>query len=176
MPANTTYITGVEEKDLDALRAISIDTFTETFREHNTEEDMQKYVSENLSPERLRKELNTAGSLFYFMYHGHELAGYMKLNSGAAQTVEGKTGTLEIERIYVIGKFHGQQMGKSLLQYAIAVAKEASYDTIWLGVWERNSKAIAFYERNGFVKTGSHDFVLGDDVQTDYIMELSLND
>lgn len=176
MPANTIYITGVEEKDLDALRTISIETFTETFREHNTEEDMRKYVSENLSPERLRQELNTAGSRFYFMHHGHELAGYMKLNSGAAQTVEGKTATLEIERIYVPGKFHGQQMGKSLLQHAIAVAKEAAYHTIWLGVWERNSKAIAFYERNGFVKTGSHDFVLGDDVQTDYIMELSLKD
>ncbi len=174
MQANTTYITSVEEKDLDALRAISINTFTETFREHNTEEDMRKYVSENLDAERLRKELNTSGSVFYFMYQGHELAGYMKLNSGTAQTVEGKTGTLEIERIYVLGKFHGQQMGKSLLQHAIAVAKEASYDTIWLGVWERNTKAIAFYERNGFIKTGSHDFVLGDDVQTDYIMELSL--
>lgn len=170
------YISAVEEKDLDTLKGISIETFTETFREHNTEEDMRKYVSENLSPERLRKELNTAGSLFYFIHHGHELAGYMKLNRDAAQTVEGKSNTLEIERIYVCGKFHGQQMGKSLLQHAISIAKAASYDTIWLGVWERNSKAIAFYERNGFVKTGAHDFVLGNDVQTDYIMELNLSD
>jgi ribosomal protein S18 acetylase RimI-like enzyme len=89
------------------------------------------------------------------MHQDHELAGYMKLNSGAAQTVEGKAGTLEIERIYVLAKFHGKQMGKRLLQHAIDVAKEAAYDTIWLGVWERNTKAIAFYERNGFSHTGA---------------------
>lgn len=175
MPAHDTHITSLTEKDLGALRAISIETFTETFREHNTEDDMRKYVSENLAPERLRRELTTSGSRFYAMHHGGELAGYMKLNRGAAQTVEGKAGTLEIERIYVLGKFHGRQLGKALLQHAIAVAKEASYKTIWLGVWEHNAKAIAFYERNGFVKTGEHGFVLGNDVQTDYIMELQLN-
>jgi ribosomal protein S18 acetylase RimI-like enzyme len=168
-------ISDLTEKDLDALRTISIQTFTETFREHNTEEDMRKYVSENLNPEKLLKELNTNGSRFYFIHSGEELAGYMKLNEGSAQTVEGKTGTLEIERIYVLEKFQGQQFGKILFQHAVALAQEARQNTIWLGVWERNTKAIAFYERNGFVKTGSHDFVLGDDVQTDHIMELHLN-
>jgi ribosomal protein S18 acetylase RimI-like enzyme len=175
MPAHDIHIAGVVEKDLDALRTISIQTFTETFSEHNTGEDMQAYISENLSAERLRRELNTNGSQFYFMRSGDKLAGYMKLNTGLAQTVEGKTGTLEIERIYVLKEFHGQQLGKSMLQHAISIARGTSRDTIWLGVWERNAKAIAFYERNGFVKTGSHDFVLGDDVQIDHIMELQLN-
>jgi len=175
MPANTIYISAVEEKDLDTLRAISIGTFMETFREHNTEEDMQKYLSENLSADRLRKELNTSGSGFYFIYQDKELAGYMKLNEAPAQTVAGKPGTLEIERIYVLSAFHGKQLGKQLLHNAIEKAREKRYPLIWLGVWERNTKAIAFYERNGFVKTGSHDFVLGNDVQTDYIMELHLN-
>jgi len=175
MDAVDIHITGVEDKDLVALRAISIQTFTETFSEHNTEHDMRKYVSENLSAERLQKELNTGGSLFYFIHCGHELAGYMKLNEDMAQTIAGKPHTLEIERIYVLRKFHGQQIGKSLLQQAIAIAKENSHEVIWLGVWEHNTKAIAFYERNGFVKTGSHDFVLGNDVQTDHVMELTLN-
>lgn len=169
-------ISALTVKDLDTLRTVSLQTFTETFSEHNTEEDMHKYVSENLSPEKLLAELNTDGSHFYFVRSGDKLAGYMKLNTGIAQTVEGKTGTLEIERIYVLKEFHGQQLGKSLLQHAISIAGEASQNTIWLGVWERNTKAIAFYERNGFVKTGSHDFVLGDDVQTDHIMELTLNE
>lgn len=175
MSSDEIYITSVEEKDLDALRAISIQTFTETFSEHNTEEDMQKYVAENLSPEKLHKEFNAKGALFYFMYHGSELAGYMKLNDAPAQTMTGKPGTLEIERIYVLKAFHGKQLGTLLLNYAIDRTKEKHHSAIWLGVWERNAKAIAFYERNGFVKTGSHDFVLGDDVQTDYIMELHLN-
>lgn len=168
-------ITGVGAKDLDALRTLSIQTFTETFSEHNTEADMQAYVTENLSIEKFQKELNTAGSSFYFIWSGTELAGYMKLNTGEAQTVSGKNGTMEIERIYVLGKFHGQQLGKALLQHALSLTKDAGYATIWLGVWEHNVKAIAFYERNGFVKTGSHEFVLGSDVQTDHIMECPLN-
>lgn len=174
MHAPDIHITGIEEKDLDALRAVSIQSFTETFSEHNTEDDMRKYVSENLSHERLLRELQTKGSHFYMMRQGDEPAGYLKLNEAPAQTMAGKPGTLEIERIYILKAFHGKQLGKLLLQYAIDKATEKGYVKIWLGVWERNTKAIAFYERNAFVKTGSHDFVLGDDVQTDYVMELTL--
>lgn len=168
-------ISGVGAKDLDALRTLSIQTFTETFSEQNTEADMQLYVTENLGIEKLQKELNAPGSSFYFIRSGTELAGYMKLNTGAAQTVAGKNGTMEIERIYVLGKFQGQQLGKALLQHALSLTKDAGYATIWLGVWEHNIKAIAFYERNGFVRTGSHEFVLGSDVQTDHIMERPLH-
>lgn len=168
-------VTNVTEQELDVLQTISIQTFTETFSEHNTAEDMQKYVEENLSTKKLQKEFATAGSSFYLIWHETELAGYMKLNTGSAHTVADKPGTIEIERIYVLRKFHGQQLGKALLQHAINLAKSGAHATIWLGVWEHNSKAIAFYERNGFVRTGAHDFVLGSDVQTDYIMELTLN-
>ena len=168
-------ITSVTEQELEALREISIRTFTDTFSEHNTAEDMQKYVHENLSTEKLQTELVTSGSAFYLIKSGNELAGYMKLNTGTAQTVAGKPGTMEIERIYVLRKFHGLQLGKSLLHHALDLAGKAGYATVWLGVWEHNRKAIAFYDRNGFIKTGSHDFVLGNDVQTDYIMELTLN-
>ncbi len=168
------HITGIDEKDLDALRAISIQSFTETFSEHNTEDDMRTYVSENLSPERLLHELQTVGSHFYMLRLGDEPAGYLKLNEVPAQTMPGKPGTLEIERIYILRAFHGKQLGTLLLRHAMDKAREKDYAKIWLGVWEHNTKAIAFYERNGFVKTGSHDFVLGNDVQTDYVMERSL--
>lgn len=156
------------------LRTLSIQTFTETFAEHNTAEDMQKYVEENLNPEKLLHEFNTPGSDFYFLMANDAIAGYMKLNSGLSQTVSGKDHTLEIERIYILKAFYGKHLGNQLLQHAIAVAKQQHYPIIWLGVWERNTKAIAFYERHGFIKTGSHAFVLGEDEQTDYIMELHI--
>lgn len=157
------------------LQDISIRTFTETFAEHNTEEDMKTYVRENLDIGKLTSEFNTQGSSFYFLRSGNALSGYMKLNEGASQTIAGKSHTLEIERIYVLKEFHGKQLGKLLLNFATGLAKEKQYAEIWLGVWEHNTKAIAFYERNGFITTGSHAFVLGTDEQTDHIMELQLN-
>ena len=136
---------------------------------------MLKYVFENLSLTKLTKEFSTKGSVFYFLRSGHQLSGYMKLNEGTSQTIAGKSNTLEIERIYVLREFHGQHMGKLLLTKVIEIALEKNYKKIWLGVWEQNTKAITFYERNAFIKTGSHAFVLGNDEQTDYIMELELN-
>jgi ribosomal protein S18 acetylase RimI-like enzyme len=171
----STDITKVEKEEIGLLQHISIQTFTETFADHNTENDMKTYVSENLHLEKLTSEFNTHGSSFYFLRLGTELSGYMKLNEGASQTMPGKEHAMEIERIYILKTFHGKQLGKRLLYKAIAIAKEKKYSQIWLGVWEHNTKAIVFYERNHFVKTGSHAFVLGQDVQTDHIMELNLN-
>lgn len=175
MSAHAPHIQRAGMDELEALQTISVRTFTETFAAYNTSEDMQQYLDQNFSRSRLLEELNTAGSSFYLMHSGAELAGYMKLNSGAAQTVTGKQYAIEIERIYVLQAFQGHKLGKTLLTHALSIAREKNYNSVWLGVWEHNTKAIGFYEHNGFVKTGSHEFILGSDVQTDYLMEKQLN-
>ena len=83
--------------------------------------------------------------------------------------------SLEIERIYVKQEFHGKHLGKQLLQKAIEIAKEYNYQYIWLAVWERNLKAIAFYIKHGFVEFDKHTFKLGDDLQIDIMMKMNLN-
>ena len=160
--------------DLENLQKISITTFRETFEEVNSEEDMQKYLDENLSLERLKNELENLDSEFYFIKNENKNLGYLKLNFGNAQTENFKKNHLEIERIYVLKDFLGQKIGQILLNKAIEIGKKKNLEFLWLGVWEENHRAIKFYEKNGFKFFGKHKFVLGKDVQTDLLMKLKI--
>jgi len=161
--------------DLEALRNLSIQTFKETFEEVNTEEDMQKYLLENLSIEKLKSELENPNSEFYFAENNNEILGYLKLNFKDAQTEKLEENHFEIERIYVSKTFLGQKIGQILFDKAIEIGREKNLEYVWLGVWEENHRAIRFYEKNGFEIFGKHDFVLGKDVQTDLMMKLYIN-
>lgn len=161
--------------DLENLQKISITTFKETFEEVNTEEDMQKYLNENLNEEKLKSELENLDSEFYFAENNDEILGYLKLNFGNAQTENQGNETLEIERIYVLKEFFSFKIGQILFEKSLEIAKEKSMNFIWLGVWEENHRAIKFYEKNGFKVFGKHKFVLGKDVQTDLLMKLKID-
>lgn len=157
--------------DVDRLQQISRQTFAETFAASNTEENMKKYLEEAYSLEKLTAEIQDHNARFYFAKVGGEVVGYLKLNSGVAQTELKDERALEIERIYVLSSWHGKQVGQLLYDKAIEVARELKADYIWLGVWEENHKAIRFYERNGFIAFDKHIFRLGDDEQTDMLMK-----
>ena len=111
---------------------------------------MKKYLEEALSLQQLTKELNNPGSAFYFATKEGKVIGYLKINSGEAQTELKDSNALEIERIYVLKKFQKQYIGQLLYDIALRIAKDANYSYVWLGVWEKNEKAIAFYKKNGF--------------------------
>ena len=160
--------------DLETLRNLSIQTFKETFEEVNTEEDMQKYLDENLSIEKLKTELENPNSEFYFAENNDEILGYLKLNFKDAQTEKLKENHFEIERIYVLKAFLGQKIGQILFDKAIEIGREKNLEYVWLGVWEENHRAIRFYGKNGFEIFGKHDFVLGEDVQTDLLMKMKI--
>lgn len=160
--------------DLETLRDLSIQTFKETFEEVNTEEDMQKYLDENLSIEKLKTELENPNSEFYFGENNDEILGYLKLNFKDAQTEKLAENHFEIERIYVLKTFLGQKIGQILFDNALEIGRKKNLEYVWLGVWEENHRAIKFYEKNGFEIFGKHDFVLGKDVQTDLLMKLKL--
>ena len=160
--------------DLENLQKISITTFRETFEEVNSEEDMQKYLDENLSLERLKNELENQNSEFYFAENNGEILGYLKLNFKDAQTEKLEENHFEIERIYVLKAFLGQKIGQILFDKAIEIGREKNLEYVWLGVWEENHRAIRFYEKNGFEIFGKHDFVLGEDVQTDLLMKMKI--
>ena len=161
--------------DLETLRNISIQTFRETFDEVNTEEDMQKYLDENLSVEKLNSELDNTNSEFYFLENNGDILGYLKLNFKDAQTEKLEENHFEIERIYILKAFLGQKLGQILFDEAIEIGKEKNLEYVWLGVWEENHRALKFYNKNGFEIFGKHDFVLGEDVQTDLLMKRLIN-
>lgn len=161
--------------DLEIIRKISIETFSETFSEVNTEENMGNYIQENFNPEQIASELNNPESVFYIASLENEITGYMKLNFGEAQTENQKENNLEIHRIYVLQAFHGKKIGQLLLDEAIKMAKQMTVKSVWLGVWEKNHRALQFYSKNGFAEFDQHIFILGNDVQTDLLMQLKIN-
>ena len=152
-----------------ALAAIGAQTFTETFSSSNTEEDMREYLAHNFTPELLLKELSCPLSQFYTAEAEGETAAYIKLNFGSAQT-ENFPGLAEVQRLYVLKKYKRAGLGTALMRQAERRARESGAAGLWLGVWEHNYPAQAFYQRQGFVRIGQHPFVLGEDVQTDLIL------
>jgi len=160
--------------DLAQLQKIGISTFTETFTEHNTKEDLEKYLKESFASEKLIAELENSDAAFYFAEVDDTVIGYLKINFGDAQTEIKDNKAVEIERIYVLQAYHGKKIGQLLYNKAIEIAKEHKAKYVWLGVWEENHRALQFYKKNGFVPFDTHIFKLGNDEQTDIMMKLAL--
>jgi len=167
-------ITKATTKDVAIVQNIGRQTFYETFAEGNKEEDMAKYLDENFSAEKVSAELNNHDSNFFIAWDENEAIGYLKLNTGKAQTELQDETSLEIERIYVKSEYHGKKVGQILYDKALEVAAAQSKQSIWLGVWEENPRAIKFYEKNGFVAFDKHIFKMGSDEQTDIMMSKQL--
>lgn len=101
----------VNSNDIPFLQKVGRQTFFETFSQTNTEENMQKYLEESFSSDKLLGELNNPDSLFYFAKYNDEIVGYLKLNFGHSQTELNDNEALEIERIYVLKNFQGKKIG-----------------------------------------------------------------
>ena len=157
-------------QDVSALQIIGKKTFYDTFKDLNSEENMNHYLQQAFNKQQLEKEIANPHSFFYLLYVNQQVAGYLKLNVLDAQTESMGNDSLEIERIYLSDDFQGLGLGKTLFEKAYHKALETKKNKIWLGVWEKNEHAIGFYKKMGFVHTGTHVFVMGDEEQTDYIM------
>lgn len=145
--------------------------FFDAFLSLNSELSMQQYAAKAFTIEKLIEELNNPDAEFYLASLDGHPAGYLKLNFNQAQTEFREAQALEVERIYVDGSFQGKNIGGQLLSFAIDIAKQRQLSYMWLGVWEKNPGAIKFYQRHGFTITGSHNFFLGDEEQTDLVMQ-----
>jgi ribosomal protein S18 acetylase RimI-like enzyme len=161
--------------DLETIQKISIQTFIETFAAVNTPENIANYIKESLNTEQLTAELNNANSQFYIAYSDTEVVGYLKINFGDAQTETINENALEVQRIYVLQTFHGKNIGQLLLDKVKKIAQTMDVDSIWLGVWEENHRALQFYTKNGFVVFDKHVFIMGNDEQTDLLMQFRLH-
>ena len=190
-------IVPVSEAEITALRDISEETFIQAFAGANDPVHFKNYIYKAFTLAQISHEWQADGSEFYFAKVGNDIAGYLKLNHGLAQTDHDvprylepeleqteleqteleKTGlemTMEIERIYLRRDYHGQGLGKALMQKSTEIALEAGRNWLWLGVWEENNNAIEFYRHQGFEPFSQHDFYMGDDLQRDLLMKKRL--
>ncbi|MDY5974161.1 GNAT family N-acetyltransferase [Streptococcus hyovaginalis] len=157
--------------DVETLRELGSETYYDTFKDSvPNPQDMVDYLAEAYSVETLSKEINHPESEYYFLYADGRLVGYVKLNTGDAQTEYVRENTLEIQRIYVRPSEKRQGFGTVLMDFSLERAKEKGCDSVWLGVWENNHAAQAFYKEHGFQKVGEHIFQTGQQEDTDYIL------
>lgn len=147
---------------LTDLQYLCRTTFYETFSDSTDEEDMRKFLAETYSAEKLSAELANSESVTFIAYKNGTPLGYLKLNIGNA---------LEIQRIYILKSAKGQGIGSAFMQIAENFASEKKLSTIWLGVWEHNEPAKKFYQSKGYEKFSQHTFVIGDDMQTDFLLK-----
>lgn len=157
--------------DAGLLAELGASTFNETFADDNSADNMAAYLADAFSHAQLSSELADPHSTFLIAEVDGIAVGYAKLHSGdAPEEVRGEK-PLELVRLYVSQKWLGRSIGAALMQSCIDEASRKGYRTVWLGVWERNGRARAFYRRWGFLEVGTHIFQLGDDPQTDILME-----
>jgi diamine N-acetyltransferase len=170
------HITIREATNADAalIAQLSRETFYEAFAPDNRKEDMDKFMNEQFTMEALMQEVGAPGNIFLLAYIGDEAAGYTRLRENSDELLGDKP-AIEIARIYAATRMIGKGVGKELMQASIDYAKALQKEIVWLGVWENNQRAIQFYRKFGFEKFGEHDFVLGNDVQKDWLMKKELH-
>ena len=162
--------------DAALIADLSRRTFYETFSPFNTKEDMDKFMEEQFNTHQLIEEVGFPGNTFLLAYCNDEPVGYVRLRENNNPPELAGLQTLEVARIYVEQRMIGKGIGKTLMQHAINVAHKKAKHYVWLGVWEKNFAAIDFYRAWGFKKFGTHSFILGNDVQTDWLMIKKIND
>ena len=159
---------------LDDLVEISRKTFIDAFKKDNDPEDFKNYIDRAFDNANLLNQLTDKDSFFYFVYADELLAGYFKLNRDKAQTDINLPESMELERIYVLEQFQNLRIGQWMLNEACKIALDMQKEFVWLGVWEKNIKAIRFYKKNGFSKFGKHPYYIGRDKQIDWLMRFDL--
>lgn len=161
-------------EDAELIADLSRQTFYDSFAAQNTQEDMNRFMTEQFTREALMKEVVTEGNIFLLAYAGSEVAGYVRMRDGEKRPEFDNKTSVEVARIYAVQRSIGQGIGSALMQRCIDIASEMKREIVWLGVWEHNKRAIDFYSKWGFEKFAEHDFVLGNDVQTDWLMKKQL--
>ncbi|HVU55532.1 MAG TPA: GNAT family N-acetyltransferase [Puia sp.] len=160
--------------DAEMIADISRRTFYDSFAHQNTPEDIALYMDKQFTRESLIAEVGAPGNTFLVAWLDEQPVGYVRLLEHAPPPGVGEGHGIEIVRLYAEQSVIGKGIGRALMQASIDLAREKGLQWIWLGVWEHNHRAIAFYTKWGFEKFGDHPFILGNDKQTDWWMKRRL--
>jgi ribosomal protein S18 acetylase RimI-like enzyme len=158
------------KSDTELIADLSRQTFYDSFAAQNTKDDMDQFMNKIFTREALIDEVGKEGNIFFLAFDNAEVAGYARMREGEDMVEFSSKPSIEIARIYATAASIGKGIGSALMEKCTHTAIEMEKKILWLGVWEYNKRAIDFYTRWGFEKFGEHDFVLGNDVQKDWLM------
>lgn len=156
--------------DAARLAELAERTFRETFGGANTVEDMMLHCKTNYGESIQAAEIANAEMVTLVCEEEKNLIAFAQLRWGKAPACVPTKNAGEILRLYVENKWHGKGIAQDLMSACIAQMEQRHSDVVWLGVWEKNPRAISFYKKLGFMEVGEHIFRLGLDRQRDIIM------
>lgn len=163
------------EADAAALAALAEHTFRDTFAGENSRKDMDIHCAKSYSTQiQLRELLDPQRVTFLAEVEG-SLAGFAQVLLRSTTKSLKSDNPSELNRLYVLRQWHGRDVARALMSAVLSMAAQGKSGHVWLGVWERNEKAIAFYRKFGFAVIGGHDFVLGTDAQRDLVMAVKID-
>lgn len=175
MEPSTIRISIADAGDAAMIADLSRRTFLDTFGPHNSAGNMEQFLRLQFSRDELIQQVGAPGNTFLLARLEDRIAGYARLYESRDLPRElAGTAAIEVSRIYAEQFALGRGVGKALMEACIHLARESGKEWIWLGVWEHNHRAIAFYEKMGFEIFGRHIFLLGQDVQHDWMMKRKL--
>ena len=161
--------------DLPLLVSMARETFIDSYEHLNDPIHFWDYVDGALTEDTFQEEMETAGSAFYLAFYDGFPAGFCKVNVHRDNPLLPPEGPyIELERIYVQRLYKGMRIGHQLLARAIRTGLEAGCGYLWLGVWQKNFQAIAWYERQGLRRIGEKTFLMGSDEQHDWVMGMEI--
>jgi ribosomal protein S18 acetylase RimI-like enzyme len=163
--------TGSVATDLAAFAAA---TFRESWLEEGNENDLEEYVTINFNKEQLLAEINNASIKYLILKEGETWVGYAKIEMNASPVDHPMVKSLALHRIYIKKSFQSQNAGSGLISEVELIAKENGLNSIWLGVWNQNHRAIKFYHKHGFKEFGTYKFIMGKAISEDYLMKKTL--
>jgi diamine N-acetyltransferase len=158
--------------DAPTLSVLAERTFRDAFGERNSPSNMDLHCERHFSPDIQAREIGDRGIVTTLALASGQLIGFTQMMPAKPQPNVAAKRPAELNRIYVVAAWQGKGVAQTLLKDAIASAAAAGADCLWLGVWEHNPKAIAFYRKCGFEPVGTHAFMLGDERQRDLIMSI----
>mgnify|MGYP003395131454 CR=1 FL=1 len=161
--------------DATSLAALAERTFRETFAADNSGENIDLHCATRFSAEIQGQEISDPQMTTLLGEVAGELVGFAQLRLAHTAACIKADRPAELHRIYVLNAWHGRGVARELMHAVYAAAARAGCDCIWLGVWERNPRAIAFYHKCGFSVVGDHPFMLGRDRQRDLILTAQLD-
>ena len=160
--------------DAVLLAELATHTFHQAFDGTSAQENVDGYINAAFHPAQLAAELADNKTTYVIVESGSQAIGYLKLYEGDVPECVGERRAIELSRLYVRQEFWAQKIGATLMQRALDEGRQKGYETIFLGVWEHNERAKAFYHKWGFRQVGDHIFHMGDDPQTDWWMARKL--